>query len=330
MINILYAPNVNSGGGLNIIKELSKNSYRICFLDIRAQSQLQNLINSENVFWIRRGIFSRVQAEICMKKMVTAQDKVLLLHNVPPFFRLKGKTILFFQNTLILDRYVWCNFSFFNKSKFLINNFLLKFFIKNIDEVDVQGNFSKNLVSRYVKNIPVNIRPLVYPVPELKKQQCDDSYYLCITNNMPHKNIKILFLAWDILEKWGLNVFLRITVSSNDMRKYLSSNHDFNGVKNITYLGENSHQNCLQYLSGAHALIATSLTESFCLPLYEAKLLGRDVIAPELDYVRDLLDPVEVFNPQSPLSLARAIARHSNFSYPQSEVLNISQFLGMH
>ncbi len=170
--------------------------------------------------------------------------------------------------------------------------------------------------------------PLVYQIE--RKENLVDSYYLCVANHLPHKNIQLLFFAWQILVGWGLNASLQVTVSREEMGGFIDFDKHSSDLKNIQYLGEVSHENCLEKINNSKALIVTSFTESFCLPLYEAKAMGKDIIAPELDYVRDFIDPTETFNPHSPLSLARAIARHNNFSYPQVETLGVDDFLDKH
>lgn len=62
------------------------------------------------------------------------------------------------------------------------------------------------------------------------------------------------------------------------------------------------------------ALIDASTLESFGLPLIEAKLAGLPVIAPELDYVRDVIVPDQTFDPGSPRSIARAVKRFLGLS----------------
>ncbi|MEY8216185.1 MAG: glycosyltransferase, partial [Colwellia sp.] len=57
------------------------------------------------------------------------------------------------------------------------------------------------------------------------------------------------------------------------------------------------------------ALVFPSLRESFGLPLIEASSAGLPIIASELDFVRDVSCPVQTFDPSSPVSIARAIAR---------------------
>lgn len=58
------------------------------------------------------------------------------------------------------------------------------------------------------------------------------------------------------------------------------------------------------------ALIYPSLFESFGLPLFEARLLNLDVLASDSDFVRDLVEPIQTFDPYSPYSIANAVIRH--------------------
>ena len=56
-------------------------------------------------------------------------------------------------------------------------------------------------------------------------------------------------------------------------------------------------------------LIYPSTHESFGLPLYEAFQIGIPILASELDYVRDIVDPNQSFNPSSYVSIALSIMR---------------------
>ena len=64
-----------------------------------------------------------------------------------------------------------------------------------------------------------------------------------------------------------------------------------------------------------------SLFEAYGLPLIEAQKLGLPVIAAELDYVRDLIDPVESFNPLSPRSISRSVKRFLNIKEKRPPIL---------
>jgi glycosyltransferase involved in cell wall biosynthesis len=74
-------------------------------------------------------------------------------------------------------------------------------------------------------------------------------------------------------------------------------------------------------------LIYPSQLESFGLPLVEAVSLGLDVIASELDYVRDVVYPVQTFDPTSALSIARAVKRYCGLTDPAFQLNSPAEFL---
>jgi len=74
------------------------------------------------------------------------------------------------------------------------------------------------------------------------------------------------------------------------------------------------------------AMIFASLTESFGLPLIEATRLGLPIVAPELDYVRDVCLPAQTFDPSSALSIARAVRRFLDCPEPTGALMTASEF----
>ena len=79
--------------------------------------------------------------------------------------------------------------------------------------------------------------------------------------------------------------------------------------------------------SVSRALIFPSLNESFGLPLLEAQYLGIPIIASELDYVREVVDPIETFNPQSANSIATAVKRFIGVAKRRKNTLAIDHFI---
>ena len=51
------------------------------------------------------------------------------------------------------------------------------------------------------------------------------------------------------------------------------------------------------------------------------------ILAPELDYVRDVVEPDQTFDPNSPTSIARAVLRHLNIHAPKTEPVDAATFL---
>ena len=78
---------------------------------------------------------------------------------------------------------------------------------------------------------------------------------------------------------------------------------------NIHNLGYMSRSDIMQTYSHSRALIYPSFSESLGLPLIEAHRCNVPIIAPELDFVRDVCSPAETFDPHSPTSIARAVQR---------------------
>ena len=75
------------------------------------------------------------------------------------------------------------------------------------------------------------------------------------------------------------------------------------------------------------ALIFPSKFESFGMPLIEAKKLNLKVIAPELDYVRDVIVPDFTFDVNSSISIARAIRRYLNINHNKNKIYTAKDFV---
>ena len=75
------------------------------------------------------------------------------------------------------------------------------------------------------------------------------------------------------------------------------------------------------------ALVCPSTSESFGLPLLEATTCGLPIVASELDYVRDLVSPVETFDAGSAVSISRAVRRFLGRPEAPLPVMTASEFL---
>jgi len=79
--------------------------------------------------------------------------------------------------------------------------------------------------------------------------------------------------------------------------------------------------------SSSSALIYPSLFESFGLPLVEANQYGLPIIASELDYVRDVVDPEETFDPNSSKSIYRSVKRFLKINNDKTNVIEPAEFI---
>ena len=76
-------------------------------------------------------------------------------------------------------------------------------------------------------------------------------------------------------------------------------------------------------------LIYPSTFESYALPLAEAKSIDLPVICSELDYARDIIDPIETFNPYSFISIKRAVNRYLNRPNEKSKIITPNEFMNI-
>ena len=95
-------------------------------------------------------------------------------------------------------------------------------------------------------------------------------------------------------------------------------------IKNLYTLDQ---ENLLKTYRKSRALIYPSFSESFGLPLSEVSYLNIPIIASELDFVRDVCDPNETFDPNSPLSISRAVERFLKIPKKINPIFTASQFL---
>ena len=145
-----------------------------------------------------------------------------------------------------------------------------------------------------------------------KKDQKDIDYsFVYVASGEPHKNHRRLIDAWCLLAEEGL--FLSLCLTLDEIRfpelcRLIDEMRYQYGVK-VTNAGGLPHHDVLELYNKSMASIYPSTFESFGLPLIEARQAGLPVLASELDYVRDVLDPEQTFDPESAVSIARAVKR---------------------
>ena len=88
-----------------------------------------------------------------------------------------------------------------------------------------------------------------------------------------------------------------------------------------------SRNEIINLYKSSTALIYPSFFESYGLPLVEAVQFNLPIIASELDYVRDILDPEFTFNPNSPKSIFRSVKRYLNINDQKTEIISAKEFL---
>lgn len=153
----------------------------------------------------------------------------------------------------------------------------------------------------------INVRVVPF-LPELerfeKKNNVVDEF-IYVASYDRHKNHNNLITAWAILKSKGIVPKLKLAIDfiPEDLKeRVLGLNIDLIQIK--------SRQQLMTLYQTSTCLIHPSIFESFGIVLLEAQATNLAILAPESDYVRDVVKPTETFDPFSPRSIASSVMRY--------------------
>jgi glycosyltransferase involved in cell wall biosynthesis len=332
----IYAPNINSGGGLVLLQDLinlNKNFFNIEWL---IDEEIANNFKNNHFHIVSPGVFRRIKAEIYLKNKVNRNDVVLFFSNLPPLFKLKGLAIVFVQNRFVLDRLIFNTFNAKLLLKLIIQKIIFILFHKNASKFLVQSE-SMYLLLKKITQKEINIAPFIsMPIKNIKinremrkKTSLDKIRFIYVANFEKHKNHINLIAAWSILYDQNIQPKLTLTLANEEIYKLkLELSKRYISIpNNINFIDMPLRSKFMNEFSNHDVLIYPSKIESYGLPLIEAQILNMPIIASELDYVRDIVKPNESFDPNSARSIARAVKRYLNVSEKSAKVISSEDFL---
>lgn len=258
----------------------------------------------------------RFAVERWLSRQVEETDRVLCFGNLPPLFTLRGEVSVFLQNRYLVDDQAPLGaLPLKTRIRLRIERAWLITCRSHARRYFVQTPSMQRLAEDRL-GVPVTCSPFV---PESVLASATTSArsssarfdFLYVASGEAHKNHAMLISAWAMLADEGMFPSLALTLSeriSPDLARHIEAERAAKGL-HIHNLGVLPHDQLVDLYRDSKALIYPSGFESFGLPLIEAKLAGLPVLAPELDYVRDVLDPTESFDPRSPISISRAVKR---------------------
>ena len=307
----------------------------VAFLDRRAFTAL-NTAGLKKVYWVGHSLSSRVYAEIFLAIIGRTGDYIFCFHGLPPLLPNRGVVTVFLQNIHYFGHTSLRNFSLRVASRIKLERCISGLFRYRVSKYIVQTESMKLLLLEWYRSGVGKILPLplveIWPFINNSIPTCEDTtdaYYdfIYIADGAAHKNHVRLLDAWIELSKSDIRPSLCLTLGPRDYK--LVNYINFVSKKyrlNIINIGCVEHFQVLSLYQRAGALIFPSLAESFGLPLMEARNAGLHIIAPELDYVRDICSPTYTFDPNSAISISRAVKRFMGVEYSQPKILTPSEF----
>jgi glycosyltransferase involved in cell wall biosynthesis len=326
---LIEAHSVHTGGALSLLKiflkdfDLDERFSTSIVLDTRCPL----VLNSEKFTAIRRvnpDIFSRTINAI---KICFFQGSIFCFGNLPPLFSRSKEVIVFLHNSLYFEPELIRKFPLKTRLRLSAERFFFRIRYRSVTKFLVQTPHMKDrlcMMSFDCKKIVV--APFA-DISQYQKINTSGSSFICVSSGDAHKNIRNLILAWVKLHQDGISPKLFLTLSNTTYRDLVGwVDAQVNGYGlNIENLGVIQSTQINKIYQSGSALIFPSCTESFGLPLIEAREAGVDILASEMDFVRDIVNPVQSFDPFSPISIARAVKRYLSISEAQLKMKSISE-----
>lgn len=336
----MHAYNVHQGGGKSLLLALLEAipDDIIAFAQLDKRMVLSNHVpKTLTVKFVAPTVLNRLREEWQLAQHVKPLDRILCFGNLPPLFKLRGHTVVFMQNRYLVDDVGLGGFPLGMRLRLTMERLWFSKKVLNADEFIVQTPTMKRLLEIKTQGtVPIRVLPFVaepngyrrnaVPTEANKKSLYD---FLYVASGEPHKNHPRLIEAWRLLAEEGLFPSLCLTL---DEIRFAGLCHEIDHVRQqhglkVVNVGNQSHQEVLALYNESAAVIYPSTFESFGLPLIEARQAKLPILASELDYVRDVLDPEQTFDPESPVSIARAVKRFMNIDEQPLLLLDAQSFL---
>ncbi|WP_457445532.1 glycosyltransferase [Roseateles sp. P5_E4] len=330
---LLYAPNVHTGGGFVLLQALlvawPQERPLVAWLDARARERL-SVPEGASVQWVQASAGSRLGAELSLASAGTAQDRVLCFHGLPPLMRNAAPVWLFQQNRNYLGQVPLAAFGWKTRQRLRFEQAVSRWLRQRVARYWVQTPSMARAVQDWygLERADIRVLPFAPPAPESLPAADAAWDFIYVADGEAHKNHRTLIEAWRLLAEQGLRPTLALTLSDRDagLAAWVQAQATDHDLK-ITSLGMRSHAEILARYRGAKALVFPSKGESFGLPLIEARQAGLPILAGELDFVRDVCVPAQTFDPNSAVSIARAVKRFLGEAEAPLEPARAADFL---
>ena len=332
---LINASNIHVGGGKVILNDFisATNKFEEIDFIIYADSRFEYQDNlSKNVVLIKINKIQRLLVFYLIEKRADPRDIIVYLTNIPPILKHKCKTILVQSNRFVIEKFPLSGFSTKTKFRIQVERFMFWINKNNVNFIVVQSEsmsyvLQKNGISREKIKIIAYIDSEKSIKIHNDSQSKSEKIFLYVASDDPHKNHKTLIESWCLLAEEKIYPKLIVTIEKNStLHGYIESKIKNYNLK-IDVKSKLHRTEILELYSQSTALIFPSYFESYGLPLVEAIQNGLPVLASELDYVRDIIDPVETFDPNSAKSISRSVKRFLKIKGDKTEIVTPVKFI---
>lgn len=334
---------INKSGGKILLEYLikyildKKEEYNFYFL-LDKRNDISNIINIQLLNYEYLPPSERLRRKF-YNNNIDLFSSVLCFANVPPPIKIKDKIVsIYFHNVLLAD-YCKANLTTFHKLKSIIKKYYIKLINHSSYNWFAQTPIIKNILIDKIgiKSEMVSVMPF-FDITNFKNcnELKNDNYknYLYVADSSSQKNHLQLLQAWEIFtqkpenKQYTLHLTLPRTSSKIILEKI-----EFLKNKGSIIINHNecSVQKIRELYKISNYFIYPSLAESFGLPLIEATSAGCKIIASNLPYVFNIIEPSLIFNPNDYQCILNALITSKDYSSVKNSKLlvenNIDQLL---
>ena len=306
---IINAVSIFKGGGKVVLDELllaiSKEKIKnvVIFYDSRfdiTNYELKNESLSGNY------IIKFFKLLYYIKKIEKRDNAILINLNSIPLPFISSKQWVLFQNRMLLMKCI-PKFEFSSVLKSIIFWTIFKFSsskkIRMVYHLDETLAYLKDINKRctFIKASLINNK-IINNLSKLKTKNINKNIkkkFVTITSDTINKKNLLLLNAWEKVQHFLPNVTLTIVGINLTEENYKHLKIKF--CQNLEWTETQ------KILNDSDFLIFNSVSECLGLPLIEAKSNNIKTVAPDLDFVWEVLQPHAVYNPNDLNSLVRAI-----------------------
>lgn len=314
---------INSGGGrvlfLQLLEALDMTNAFIA-IDRRLINEIKSLYPTfKNLIIVRRSFIHRLWVSLLLAKRASSDDMLFCFNSLPPVFRSRARVVTYVHSPQFGNLHRGVPYDFKDRIRFFIERVWFRVWRKNSDLYIVQSYFFRDALSKQFSDINIEVCPFfdLSKINEVSAQtDCRHSSVIPFSLIYPasaagSKNHRALFAAMHLLSKSAPSPTLYVTLPDEDFKRLTVGLKDLN----IINLNVIKHELLIEYIRNCSALIFPSRAETLGLPLAEATILNKPILCANLDYVYSFCDPHDTFNPTSPLSIAKCIAKFFNINF---------------
>lgn len=297
---IVYAPGAFRGGARTLLLELCRglrSGRDVLVHDARLPDPPDGPVCEP----VTNRPFARLSAELRLRRMTRPDDLVICFSSLPPLLAQAAPTVIYFQNVEILAS---------ARMRFRVLRWLLRLchrrayrvlcqtspVVERLRAIGIQAARRPFLAEGLV--VPVSV-----PLPDAPLEQLSFFYP---GQPHPHKNHARLLTAWAAArDRAPMPIRLHLTLDP-DAPILSGIDLDAAGIVPIGWLTSNQ---IAEVYRAADALVYPSYSETVGLPLLEAHAAGLPVLASDLPFAREFVQPWTVFDPMDPDAIAEAIVR---------------------